>query len=125
VSDIHRYPSRPEGFEEPLFPTAAARRTVMEHFLKATWLMRASELKGKTEETAHALEEHVEIRDCGGRSYVMRSRGRRCSWRRRGVVEVLERGREVLVGTRVPTPKAVSASGAFLCAGRRGRRRAG
>jgi error-prone DNA polymerase len=30
--------------------------------------------------------------------------------------------REVLVGARVPTPKAVSASGAFLRAGRRGRR---
>jgi error-prone DNA polymerase len=30
--------------------------------------------------------------------------------------------REVMVGARVPTPKAVSASGAFLRAGRRGRR---
>jgi hypothetical protein len=67
----------------------------MEHFLKSPWLMRASELKGKTGETAPVLEEHVEIRDCSGRTYVVRSRSRRCSWRRRGVVEVLERWREV------------------------------
>jgi len=96
VSEIHGYPPRPEGFEEPLFPTAATRRAVMEHFLETPWLMRASELKGKTGEAAHALEEPVEIKDCDGRSYVLRPRGRRrCSWRRRRVVEVLERWREV------------------------------
>jgi hypothetical protein len=95
VSEVHSYPSKPGGFEEPLFPTAATRRAIMEHFLEAPWLRRASELKGRTGEAAHALEEPVEIRDYGGRSYVVRPRGRECSWRRRRVVEVLERWREV------------------------------
>ena len=38
------------------------------------------------------------------------------------LVESIGDLREVMVGARVPTPKAVSASGAFLRAGRRGRR---
>jgi DNA polymerase III alpha subunit len=37
------------------------------------------------------------------------------------LVEDVRDLREVLVGARVPAPKAVSASGAFLRAGRRGR----
>lgn len=38
------------------------------------------------------------------------------------LVERIRDLREVLSGARVPTPKAVSAPGAFLRAGRRGRR---
>jgi hypothetical protein len=95
VSEIHGYPSRPEGFEEPLFSTQSSRRTIIEHFMEAPWLMRASELEARTGEAAHALEETIEIRKSEGRSYVVRSHGRRYSWRRRVIVEVLERWREV------------------------------
>lgn len=95
VSAIHGYPSRPDGFEEPLFPTVAAKHTVMEHFLEAPWLVRASELTAMTGEAAHALEEPVEIGSRDGWSYVLRPHGRRHCWRRRVVVEVLERWREV------------------------------
>jgi hypothetical protein len=96
VSDIHRYPLRPPGFEEPLFPTADSKRTVAEHLLTAPWLTRASELKGRSGATAHALEEAVELKDSHGRVEVIRPRGsKRCSWRRRQVVEVLGRWREV------------------------------
>ena len=38
--EIHRYPLRPEGFEETLFPTAASKRAVAEHLLEAPWLGR-------------------------------------------------------------------------------------
>jgi hypothetical protein len=41
------------------------------------------------------------------------------------IVERIRDLREILVGARVPTPKAVSASGAFLRADRRSKRRAG
>jgi hypothetical protein len=42
--EIHRYPLRPEGFEEPLFQTRASKVEIMEHFLQSDWLCRASEL---------------------------------------------------------------------------------
>jgi hypothetical protein len=45
ISEIHSYPLRPEGFEEPLFSTAASKRAVMDHLLEAPWLSRASELE--------------------------------------------------------------------------------
>jgi hypothetical protein len=45
VSEIHRYPLRPEGFEEPLFPTATSRKAVAAHLLRAPWLRRASEVE--------------------------------------------------------------------------------
>ncbi len=34
VSEIHGYPLRPEGFEEPLFPSRESRLAVGEHLLK-------------------------------------------------------------------------------------------
>jgi hypothetical protein len=96
VSDIHRYPTRPEGFEEPLFATEVSKRAVMEHLLEAPWLSRASDLEGRTGEAAHALKEPVELRNSGGRVELVRlGSGRRCSWRKRWVVEVLDRWREV------------------------------
>ena len=99
VSAIDRYPLRSEGFEEPLFPTVASKRAVAEHLLEAPWLKRASELKGTTGEITHVFEEPVEIgRDLRGRWQVVRlTRGRRkrCSWRRRRVVRVLDRWREI------------------------------
>ena len=96
VSEIHVDPLRPEGFEEPLFPTAASKRAVVEHLLEAPWLSRASELEGRTGETAHALKEPVELRNSGGRVELVKLQGgRRCSWRKRRVVKVLDRWREV------------------------------
>lgn len=99
VSEIHSYPPRPPGFEEPLFSTAGSRRAVAEHLLAAPWLGRASELVGNhTGESARAPEEPVELgRSSRGRVEVLRRPRRRgwCSWRRRRVAGVLDRWREV------------------------------
>jgi hypothetical protein len=98
VSEIHVYPLRPEGFEEPLFPTTASKKVVMEHLLDAPWLSRASELEGRTEGATHALGELVELRNSSGRVEVVRPHeGRRCrsSWRRRRVEKVLDRWRRI------------------------------
>lgn len=96
VTEIHRYPMRPPGFVEPLFPTEESRRKVAEHLLRSPWLSRASELRGRGGETAHTLNEPVEVNSLGGRVEVLRNRaGRRCSWKRRRIFEVLDRWREV------------------------------
>ena len=99
VAEIHRYPLQPEGYEEPLFPTPSSKREVMEHLLETPWLYRASDLRGcngYTGEVAHAREESVEVEARGGCVRVVRpGRCRRRSWRRREVVEVLDRWREV------------------------------
>ena len=104
VSEIHRYPSRPEGFEEPLFPTAASRRAIAEHLLEAPWLARASELgeamggSPGPSGSVRVLREPVEVeRYRGGRTVSRRGPGggRRCRPGRRRVVEVLDRWREV------------------------------
>ena len=98
VSEIHAYPLRPKGFEEPLFPTVASKREIAGHLLGAPWLSRASELRGRTGGAARALEEPVGLRNSSGRVEVVRSRGgRRCrpSWRRRRVEKVLDRWRWV------------------------------
>ena len=96
ISEIHRFPPRPEGFLEPLFPTPSSKRTVAEHLLEAPWLMRASELKERAGEAAHAPDEPVRLVVRGGRAEVVRlCAGRRCSWRRSKVLEVLDRWREV------------------------------
>lgn len=96
VSEIHRYPLRPPGFEEPLFPTDVSTRAVMEHLLASPWLARASDLEACTGEAAHSFWEPVRLERRGGETTVVRSgRGRRCPWRRRRVAEVLDRWREV------------------------------
>jgi hypothetical protein len=96
VSEIHAYPTRPEGFEEPLFPTADSKRKITEHLLEAPWLFRASELGRGTGEAAHTLEEPVELTRAGGRTEVLRFHARsKCSRKGRRVVEVLDRWREV------------------------------
>jgi hypothetical protein len=93
VSEIHAYPSRPAGFEEPLFATSCSRRAVMEHLLEAPWLTRASELEGCSGESARSLREPVEIEGSDGRVKLVRACGRRREKRR--VVRVLSRWREV------------------------------
>jgi hypothetical protein len=90
VSEVHAYPPRPGGFEEPLFPTAASKRVVAEHLLRAPWLARASEIGGRGGEVARASGEPVEVEFSRGSAYVVR-----VSCGRRRVVEVLDGWREV------------------------------
>ena len=94
VSEIHRYPLRPEGFEEPLFPTRESRRRVLDHLLRAPWLSRASEMEGGGQ-AAHILREPVELENRHGRVRIVWSSGRRRCRKMRHVVEVLGRWREV------------------------------
>ena len=95
VAEIHGYPRRPPGFEEPLFPTQESKRRIMAHFLEAPWLSRASELPRGVGETAHAA------RDRAGTGLAARAPPGflrpLAGWvpSRRRVVRVLERWREV------------------------------
>jgi hypothetical protein len=95
VAEIHAYPARPVGFEEPLFPTRESRRAVAEHLLGAPWLGRASELAGGTGGAARAAREPVELRRVAGGVGISWSSGRRRCARRRLVVRELDRWREV------------------------------
>ena len=97
VSEIHSYPLRPERFKEPLFPTAESRRAVVEHLLEASWLWRASEMKDSFAggQAVHVRRELVEIeRRCGRMRVLWASEKRRCR-KKRWVVKVLDRWREV------------------------------
>jgi hypothetical protein len=103
VSEIHRYPLRPPGLEEPLFPTRKSRRAIAEHLASAPWLSRGSELPGGNGQAARRRQEpaHV-LRRADGRAYLVRrcghgrsTRRRECSLRKRRIVRVLERWREV------------------------------
>jgi hypothetical protein len=91
ISEIHRFPLRPDGFPEPLFPTPSSKRAVAEHLLEAPWLMRASELKERAGEAAHVLAEPVRLEVRRGRAEVVRRRG----GGRSKVLEVLDCWREV------------------------------
>jgi hypothetical protein len=95
VSEIHRYPLRPEGFEEPLFPTRESRRAVLNHLLHSPWLSRASEMEERGGQAAHARYEPVELENRHGRVRVTWASGRRRCRKGRLVVEVLGRWREV------------------------------
>jgi hypothetical protein len=92
VSEIHRYPLRPEGFEEPLFPTRESRRRVLDHLLLAPWLSLASEMEGGCGQAAHARREPVELENRQGQVRVVQTS--RCR-KRRHIVEILGRWREV------------------------------
>ena len=95
VSEIHSYPLRPEGFEEPLFPTRESRLAVLDHLLGAPWLSRASEMEERGGQAAHARWEPVELENRHGRVRIAWTSGRRRCRKRRHVVEVLGRWREV------------------------------
>jgi hypothetical protein len=96
VAEIHRYPLRSEGFEEPLFPIADFRRTVAEHLLRASWLSQASEFEGRGGQDARAWLEPVELEKRCGRARIAWTIGRRrCTRKKRQVVETLARWREV------------------------------
>jgi integrase len=95
VSEIHCYPLRPEGFEEPLFPTRESRLAVLDHLLGAPWLSRASEIEERGGQAAHARWEPVELENRHGRVRIVWASGRRRCRKRRRVIEVLGRWREV------------------------------
>ena len=95
VSEIHRYPLRPDGFEEPLFPTRESRLAVGDHLLRASWLSRASEVEDRGGQAAHARLEPVELETRRGRTRVVLTSGRRRCRKRRRVIEILCRWREV------------------------------
>jgi hypothetical protein len=102
VSEIHRYTSRPPGFEEPLFPTRESKRAVAEHLANAPWLSRGSELPGGSGQAVRRCEEPAHVfRRADGRMYLVRRcgngrrRGRRRRTCKKRVVRVLERWREV------------------------------
>lgn len=78
-----------------MFPTREYRRAVAEHLLRAPWLRRASELRCRGGQAAHARRERVEVGLAGGRMRVAWGSGRRRRRRVRWVVEVLARWREV------------------------------
>ncbi len=97
VSEIHSYPLRPDGFEEPLFPTRESRRTVLDHLLLSSWLSRASEVGHGFAggQAARTLREAVELENRHGRVRISWASGRgRCRKRRR-IVEVQGSWREV------------------------------
>ncbi len=110
VTEIHHYPRRPEHFLEPLFFTPESRRAVMEHFLKAPWLWRASEFRAANaltagragnpevveDTTAHRRLERAHVfRRKDGRAYLVRRRGRPPNWCKRRVGCVIGRWRVV------------------------------
>ena len=97
VAEVHAYPLRPEGYEEPLFPTRESRLAVAEHLLRTPWLERASGLTGYGGRTAHARREPVRVENRGGRVWVSRPRRRasRASTLKGHVVEWLDRWREI------------------------------
>jgi hypothetical protein len=95
VSEIHRYPLRPEGFEEPLFPTRESRLAVLDHLLRAPWLSLASEVEERGGQAAHAQWEPVELENRHGCVRVVWASGRRRCCKKRHIVEVLGRWREV------------------------------
>jgi hypothetical protein len=95
VAEIHAYPLKPEGFEEPLFPTTASRRAVADHLLAAPWLSRASDVVRGSGGSARAAWEPVELEGAAGRVRISWSSGRRRCARRRLVVRELARWREV------------------------------
>lgn len=97
ISEIHDYSLRPAGFAEPLFLTTESKRMVAEHLLAAPWLSRASEIKGRGGQAAHALRKPVEIENSftGDHVLVLWVLGKRRCRKKRGVVEVLDRWREI------------------------------
>ena len=119
VIEIHEYPLRPDGYEEPLFSDADKNREVMEHFLQAPWLDRASEYAVQTTgyfsgsgRSGRALAEPLEVGlfkergrtvmrlgPCGGHGQkagsLVRRRVRRCSVRSGAIRRVVESWREV------------------------------
>ena len=102
VSEIHRHPLRPDGFEEPLFLGRAAKKEIAEHLRESsTWLKKAG--KARAGEPSAGEPCHVLGRPDGS-AYLVRvvgpaRSGCRCRrgsrTRKRRVRRVIERWREV------------------------------
>lgn len=102
VSEIHRYPPRPEGVAEPLWETREWKKSVADHLAASRWLCRASEIETRHSgcgggQSARAKDEQIYIlvRDRG--SFVVRCAPprRSRSWRKRRIVEIHDLWREV------------------------------
>lgn len=99
VSEIRRYPPKPEGVAEPLWETREWKKSVADHLAASRWLCRASESEARrgSGQTAHAVGEpvYILVRDRG--SFVVRCAPprRSRSWRKRRIVEVIDLWREV------------------------------
>ena len=101
VSEIHRQPLRPPGFEEPLFLGPGDKKEIAEHLRQsAAWLRRAGEVReGELEGTGEVC--HVLARPDGSAHLVRGFAGRPgCRHRRRRarrsrVERVVERWREM------------------------------
>lgn len=90
--EIRAYPTRPQGFVEPLFLEAGDKREIAEHLARSPWLSKAS--RG----CARGRWELVELsKGADGRVEVARREDRRCrrDASRRRVVRVLDRWREI------------------------------
>jgi hypothetical protein len=78
-----------------LFAGAPSKQAVAEHLLRAPWLSRASEMEGRGGQAVHVRREPVDLENhCGGVRASWTSGKQRCRKKRR-VVEVLDRWREV------------------------------
>ena len=101
VSEIHRQPSRPPGFEEPLFLGRSAKKEIAEHLRESSgWLQRADDVPAgglrRAEEVCYVFSRP------DGNAYLVRagrdSGARGCRSRRtkkRRVARVVERWWEV------------------------------
>jgi hypothetical protein len=94
VSEIHRYPLRPPGFEEPLFLTTESRKEIAEHLARSRWLSKGSEAGRGSGAAAKRRRRRAHVLARGdGRVYLVARRGRRITKRR--IACVAERWREV------------------------------
>ncbi len=98
VREIHEYPGRPEGYEGPLFRTGDSDREIMEHYLRAPWLGRASEglvaVLGGDCGRVPAQSHGVRVELTGAEVQVVWDAGSSIG-RRQGIRRVQERWREV------------------------------
>lgn len=101
VAEIHEYPASPEGYVEPLFRTRESDREIMDHYLDAPWLGRASEYavaalgSGSGHVPAERREIRLERSGAGLRMVDSLRRTRRCAVSSGAVIRVLDRWREV------------------------------
>ena len=104
VSEIHRQPSRPPGFEEPLFLGRSAKKEIAEHLRESSgWLWKADEVRtggaGRTGEVCHVLSRPdgsaLLVRARRGFGRPAARRHPRCRISKRRVARVVERWWEV------------------------------
>jgi hypothetical protein len=94
VSEIHRHPLRPPGFQEPLFPGREHKKEIAEHLARSAWLEKGSAAGDGSGAAAkrRLRRAHVLARGDGG-VYLVARCGHRIIKRR--IARVAERWREV------------------------------